>query len=703
MKVNKLRRVLGLSAFMALLQPAGLQAALPQSSNGNSPDFVAFNVNDASLHHDLYGNGQDLRKITEDLDKVFADPQTRLHRIVITGYASPDGSFSANAKLAQQRTISLKDYLSSRYSLSEDMIVTRSVAEDWDGLEKFVTDASLQQLPNRDAVLQIVRSDRKADAKEQAIRKQFPQDFQYLKDYCLPQLRRSEYKVELADNANANTNTNLSSDDLLKASEGDAKTSVTAENTASEDGSTVATASAVSYDNTTASESTPRYMPASLTLTGNVSHGFYQVVSDRSEAASESVDDRGNYAVADEALNDTIRGYSQIVPSDKIVVSEKTLHDSINGDAQVRFIINEYNLRPDYRGNETDLDKITSSLDKMLANEHVKLQRIIIHGYASPDGSYRFNQRLAYNRANTLRSLVLKRYQWPDGFVKVESTPEDWEGLEKLVLQTSEMDLPNKAAILDVIHSNKLPDQKERILRSYKQDFNYMKEHILPLLRRTDYYFEYIVEDREVVLKDAPKVEPEPEPEPVIVPEEPVEIVVEKKPWYLAVKTNLLYDAVVVPNIGVEVYLGKQWTVLGDWFYTWFKNDNKYRYWQGYGGYLGVRRYFGSKAQEHPFTGHHAGVYASMLTHDVEFGGRGYQMPHFGFGGGVEYGYSAPIARRLNLDFSLGIGYQGGTYHEYVPIDNHYVWQTTRKRNWFGPTKLEVSLVWLIGRGNYHK
>ena len=88
---------------------------------------------------------------------------------------------------------------------------------------------------------------------------------------------------------------------------------------------------------------------------------------------------------------------------------------------------------------------------------------------------------------------------------------------------------------------------------------------------------------------------------------------------------------------------------------------------------------------------------------DVEFGGRGYQMPHFGFGGGVEYGYSAPIARRLNLDFSLGIGYQGGTYHEYVPIDNHYVWQSTRKRNWFGPTKLEVSLVWLIGRGNYHK
>jgi len=143
--------------------------------------------------------------------------------------------------------------------------------------------------------------------------------------------------------------------------------------------------------------------------------------------------------------------------------------------------------------------------------------------------------------------------------------------------------------------------------------------------------------------------------------------------------------------------------VLGDWFYTWFKSDTRHRYWQGYGGYLGVRKYFGAKALEHPFTGHHAGVYGLMLTHDVEWGGRGYQMPDWGFGGGVEYGYSAPIARRLNLDFSLGVGFQDGTYHEYLPMDNHYVWQSTHKRHWFGPTKLEVSLVWLLGRGNYHK
>ncbi|MCR5364691.1 MAG: DUF3575 domain-containing protein [Prevotella sp.] len=67
----------------------------------------------------------------------------------------------------------------------------------------------------------------------------------------------------------------------------------------------------------------------------------------------------------------------------------------------------------------------------------------------------------------------------------------------------------------------------------------------------------------------------------------------------LALKTNLLYDAVLIPNIGVEVSLGKQWTASADWFYTWFSSDNRHRYWQGYGGYLTVRRYFANHSTFH--------------------------------------------------------------------------------------------------------
>ena len=51
----------------------------------------------------------------------------------------------------------------------------------------------------------------------------------------------------------------------------------------------------------------------------------------------------------------------------------------------------------------------------------------------------------------------------------------------------------------------------------------------------------------------------------------------------------------------------------------------------------------------------------------------------------------------------IGVGYFGGEYKEYIPQDDCYVWQATKDRNWVGPTKAEVSLVWLLGRGNYNK
>ncbi|MBR7048358.1 MAG: DUF3575 domain-containing protein [Prevotella sp.] len=185
-----------------------------------------------------------------------------------------------------------------------------------------------------------------------------------------------------------------------------------------------------------------------------------------------------------------------------------------------------------------------------------------------------------------------------------------------------------------------------------------------------------------------------------------------RAPW-LALKTNMLYDVCLIPNIGAEFNLGKRWTITFDWFYTWFSADNRHRYWQGYGGYLGVRKYFGSsKSNQNTLPhregrggssfprGHHLGLYALGLTYDVEWGGKGYQAARFGFGAGVEYGYSMRIGRRLNLDLSIGVGFQDGEYKEYVPSHdhwNHYIWLSTHKRHWWGPTKAEVSLVWVIG------
>lgn len=179
-------------------------------------------------------------------------------------------------------------------------------------------------------------------------------------------------------------------------------------------------------------------------------------------------------------------------------------------------------------------------------------------------------------------------------------------------------------------------------------------------------------------------------------------------PFQVAVKTNMLYDLALVPNIGIEFHLGRGWTVGASWMHAWWKNGRAHNYWRIYGGELDVRKYFGSRAERKPLTGHHLGLYLQALTYDFELGGKGYMGGKPGgtlfdkasYGAGLEYGYSLPVARRLNIDFGIGIGYFGGEYRVYDPLDTHYVWKETKHRHWFGPTKAEVSLVWLIGRGN---
>lgn len=152
----------------------------------------------------------------------------------------------------------------------------------------------------------------------------------------------------------------------------------------------------------------------------------------------------------------------------------------------------------------------------------------------------------------------------------------------------------------------------------------------------------------------------------------------------------------------MEFYLGADLSVAGQWSYAWWSHDIRHRYWRFYGGDLGLRRWFGPKTGNKPLTGHHLGLYGQMFTYDIETGGKGEMGAKFNYGGGIEYGFALPVARRLNIDFSVGIGYVTGKYHKYTPVDNHYVWQSTHTRRWFGPTKAEISLVWLIGCGNYN-
>lgn len=185
----------------------------------------------------------------------------------------------------------------------------------------------------------------------------------------------------------------------------------------------------------------------------------------------------------------------------------------------------------------------------------------------------------------------------------------------------------------------------------------------------------------------------------------------ECKPFYMGIKTNMLYDLFAVPNIGAEFYLGKNISIAANYAHAWWQKPENSFYWRYYGADASIRWWFGKPARIKPLQGHHLGINYQILTYDFQLGKTGIMA---GMPSGtlvdranhivaLEYGYSLPIAKRLNLDFSIAGGYHWGLFEEYNNIDGHPVWQATKRRRYLGPTKLEISLVWLIGCDNYNK
>lgn len=168
----------------------------------------------------------------------------------------------------------------------------------------------------------------------------------------------------------------------------------------------------------------------------------------------------------------------------------------------------------------------------------------------------------------------------------------------------------------------------------------------------------------------------------------------------LGIRTNLLFDAVVVPNLGLEWGMGNKWSMLVNGDYIWLSNSPKHRYWRIAAADVELRRWTGNNFMKIFREGFHFGPYVAAYRYDLEFGGEG-QRSDFNWGAGGALGYTVPLGRYFSLDFTLSLGYISGTYKKYYPDEEAggYRWEADFRRNYIGPTKAEVALVWNIELG----
>ncbi len=163
-----------------------------------------------------------------------------------------------------------------------------------------------------------------------------------------------------------------------------------------------------------------------------------------------------------------------------------------NGSARLNFRVNKWDIVTDLGNNAKELENIAQTVNLVKDDPDVTITSITLHGYASPDGGYANNEKLAANRTQALLNKLVGTYSIDRKLMKAESTAEDWDGT---VAYINSNDLPQKEAALKMIYDGNLkPDEKEKALaKNTPEAFSYLLQNVWPGLRRTDYTIEYDV------------------------------------------------------------------------------------------------------------------------------------------------------------------------------------------------------------------
>lgn len=169
----------------------------------------------------------------------------------------------------------------------------------------------------------------------------------------------------------------------------------------------------------------------------------------------------------------------------------------------------------------------------------------------------------------------------------------------------------------------------------------------------------------------------------------------------LAIRSNLLYDVVAAPNLGVEYGWRGRWSVMADVTCPWWVDDEFHNEWCYQMVNVGLEgRYWLHDWQadgQGKLRGAFVGLYANGGAFDLGHDRMGWQSQWF-WTTGVSCGYAFRLNDHFRLECSLGIGYLQTDYTRYNTIyDGSGIYQVEDGTfRWFGPTRAGVTLIWTL-------
>ncbi|HJF90720.1 MAG TPA: DUF3868 domain-containing protein [Alistipes onderdonkii] len=180
------------------------------------------------------------------------------------------------------------------------------------------------------------------------------------------------------------------------------------------------------------------------------------------------------------------------------------------GESFLDFAVGKTSVNPEFGRNAAELEKIRRMIDLVQDDKDLTIKRIVIVGYASPEGSLAMNERLSEGRAKALRDYLQSRYPAiPGSLYSIRFGGENWDDLVEAV-QTS--DMPDKQAVLDIIDRYSIIGGREAKLMALKggTPWRYMLREMFPSLRKVTVTVDYDVrnfdaEEAKAVVKTRPQ------------------------------------------------------------------------------------------------------------------------------------------------------------------------------------------------------
>lgn len=316
-----------------------------------------------------------------------------------------------------------------------------------------------------------------------------------------------------------------------------------------------------------------------------------------------------------------------------------------------------------WRGNDSELARLVETVavhrDGILTGQIP----VAVDGWCTSCPDRKTNLRTAAIRSNRVKSEMILRAALKEDCFVTHNHAEAYEGEKDIV--TVILRIPAKTTVKETVATQ----TKDTVMVS--------------LARET--------EKKEPDGQTAVQQQPE-QPSSEVLP-----VVSQSETYRFALRTNLLYDAMLLPTLGVEWRVNRDWGVKLDGSLSWWgsNSDKVQKIWllnpevRWY--LLRDRRFYVGASGSYGEYNIYKYPVGSLFSKDTGYQGSLWSA-------GVTVGYQLCLSRHFSVDFNLGLGYTRSKYDSFGMTDGVRVSKERDKsKNFFGPTQAGISLVWTFG------